>query len=79
MPLRRDQTLTERFGAEVAGKLLPVVKFLEEEFYLSDAKSTAPNLSEMGELAVRDFRRRHPEMPDKIAEALAWCYTFDFR
>jgi len=38
-----------------------------DEFYLSDAKHTAADLVEMGEMATKELK------------ALAWCYTFDFR
>ena len=50
-----------------------------DEFYLSDAKHTAADLVEMGEMATKEFKTKHPEVADEVLKALAWCYTFDFR
>jgi hypothetical protein len=79
MPRRKDSLVVDRFGAEVAARLLPAVKSLEEEFYASDARYVAADLEELERIAVADFRERHPEVADEIVKALAWCYTFDFR
>jgi hypothetical protein len=33
----------------------------------------------MGDIASADFRSRHPDLCDEAVEALAWCYTFDYK
>ena len=63
----------------MATRLLPLIKALEDDFYRSGASLAADSLSEMTTLAIADFKRIHPELPDEIAKAFAWCYTFDFR
>ncbi len=79
MPSRDDTLLARRYGIDLANKLLSVIKPLESDFYSSNAMDRAQDLSEMAKLAVQDFQRKHPEAPGEIAEAFAWCYTFDFR
>ncbi len=79
MPSRNDARLTERFGDELADRLLSAIKLLDEDFYASDACHVAENLQEMGELASRQFRQKHPKVPDDVVKAFAWCYTFDFK
>lgn len=78
-PRRDDDSVLERFGADTALDLLPAVKNLESDFYASDARHRARTLVEMGHQAAADFRLRHPEVAEKAIEALAWCYTFDFK
>ncbi len=79
MPNRNDQRLADHFGSEVSAKLLPLIKSLESDFYLSDARLIAPNLQEMGRLASGQFKQKHPKVSDEIVKAFAWCYTFDFK
>ena len=79
MPSRDDARLAKRFGDDVAAKLLPVIKSLEEDFYSSDARLVARNVQEMEKLASEQFKRKHPTVADEIVEALAWCYSFDFK
>ncbi len=79
MPRRDDSLLVEHFGAEVAAKLLPVVKSLEHDFYLSDARFVAVDLKEMEKLSSEQFRKKNPAVADEIVKAFAWCYTFDFK
>ncbi len=79
MPYRDDKRLINRFGDDLAAKLLPLIKSLEEDFYSSDAQFTATNLQEMERLASEQFKRMHPTISDEIVKAYAWCYTFDFR
>lgn len=78
-PLRDDNLLIKLYGAEVTAKLLPVIKSLEDEFYASDARFVASNLSEMHEIASTQFVGKHPGIANEIVRALAWCYTFDFK
>jgi len=78
-PSRDDARLTNHFGEEVAAKLLPLIKSLEEDFYSSDARFVAANLQEMERLASEQFKRKHPRVADEIVKAFAWCYTFDFK
>ncbi len=79
MPRRDDALVVSRFGADAASRVLPAIKSLMDEFYASDAKHTAADLEEMGRLAIAEFTAKHPEVPDEVLKALAWCYTFDFR
>ncbi|HEV2328518.1 MAG TPA: hypothetical protein VGY56_06995 [Verrucomicrobiae bacterium] len=78
-PKRDDLSLTTRFGSEVASKLLLVVKSIEKEFYKSEAWKVAKDLNEMSKMATDDFKKDHPEIPDAISQAFAWCYTFDYK
>ncbi len=79
MPVRDAAAVRRCFGDDVANKLLPVLAGLAGEFYSTNALHVAGSLAEMGELAAADFRAKHPELPAEIAEAFAWCYTFDFK
>ncbi len=78
-PRRMDSCVADRFGAEAAAILLPIVKSLEEEFYSSDAKNVAADIQEMERLSAEQFRRKHPEIGDEIVNAFSWCYTYDFK
>ena len=78
-PLRDDALVLAQFGGLVGKKLLEDVHALEDDFYRSDAYLTAPDLETMRRQSVEDFMTRHPELPPEIAEALAWCYTFDYK
>ena len=79
MPRRDDASVISRFGAEVASELLPAIKSLMDEFYLSDAKYVAPDLVAMGKMATEEFKAKHPRVADEVLKALGWCYTFDYR
>ena len=79
MPRRDDASVVSRCGPEAASELLPAIRSLMDEFYLSDAKYTAADLVEMGKVATEEFKAKHPEVADEVLKALAWCYTFDFR
>jgi hypothetical protein len=78
-PSRDERRLVDHFGPDAAVELLPVVRQLEGDFYKSDARHTASDLSTMADLASRDFVRLHPELPAEASVALAWCYTFDHK
>ena len=78
-PSRDDARLVAEFGDELGADLVQTVHRLEDEFYRSDARFTEPELSAMGDKAVADFRTLHPELGPDAAEALAWCYTFDYK
>lgn len=78
-PTRNVSALTNHFGAEVASELLPVIKFIADEFYATDAKYVAADLEEMERMAVTDFKMKYPSVAEEIVKALAWCYTFDFK
>jgi hypothetical protein len=79
MPNRDDSRVIRHFGDDAAARLLPIVKRLEDDFYQSDARLAADDLSQMAKLASDDFRRKHPGVSEQIVKALAWCYTFDFK
>jgi|KBSSwiStaDraftv2_1062776.scaffolds.fasta_scaffold1770298_1 hypothetical protein len=74
-----EAALVKRFGAQEAAKLLPNVRALEKEFFSSDARHVAANLEEMGDRAIADFRRVHPEISDEALNALANHYAFAFK
>lgn len=78
-PRRDDSVLIERFGPECAARLLPAIKSLENNFYSSDAKYSAANLQEMESISIQQFKEKHPELPEEVAKAFAWCYTYDFK
>ena len=78
-PTRDDAALADMFSPQLAANLLSIVQAIEKEFYRSEAHITAASLSEMGEIASKDFKRQYPELPAVIAEAFAWCYTFDYK
>jgi hypothetical protein len=78
-PKRDDQALLTRFGSETGAKLLSIAKALEKEYYMSEAWKVAANLQEMGKMATEEFKKNHPDIPDKILQAFAWCYTFDYK
>ncbi len=50
-PHRNDAALASVFPVQIAAKLLPIVKGLEEDFFKSEAWKTATSLSKMGETA----------------------------
>jgi hypothetical protein len=76
---RRDHLLVEqRFGTE-AVKWKAVIESLVDEFYESGANFEAADMQEMWRKAISDFKKKHPDAPEEIAKALAWCYTFDYR
>jgi len=78
-PLRQDAAITEAYPPAEAVRLTTFIHGLEEEFYRSDAHATASSLSGMGAAASTRFRRVYPDLPEIIADALAWCYTFDYK
>lgn len=78
-PLREESALNGRFTANEVANLLPLIKSLEEDFYKSKAHLTAVDLQEMGSIAAADFKKLYPQLRYKIAEAFAWCYTFDYK
>ncbi len=78
-PQRNETRLVEFLGAEIAIALIPHLRHLEEDFYTSTARFTESSLIEMGNIAAANFRASHPEISDDAVEALAWCYTFDYR
>ena len=78
-PHRDDSVLVSRFGKQDATELIAKIKVLEADFYSSNANLTAETLAEMNAISIEQFKRKHPELPDEIAQALAWCYTYDHR
>ena len=78
-PLRDDRLVARRFGEQAAALLLPLLRAVVAEFYSSDARATAIDLTEMERLCVAHFSGKHPELSQDAVRALAWCYTFDNR
>lgn len=75
----REAALVERFGAQVAAQLVPIVRALQDDFYSTNAGQVAADLREMHKLAFADFKRQHPEISDQAVHALAARYTFENR
>lgn len=75
----REAALVERFGAQVANELVPILRALQQDFYGTNAGAVAADLREMHELAFADFKLEHPEISDQAVHALAARYTFENR
>jgi hypothetical protein len=73
-----DLRILARFGPVHGDELLALVRELYDEFYASDARLT-PDLPEMGKMASAAFRRKYPRVKSSAVDALAWCYTFDYK
>jgi hypothetical protein len=79
MPLRDNAAVNGRLGSEVGSRLLPVINALAEDFYSTNARYVAADLAEMGDMAAAEFKAKYPALPGEVADAFAWCYTFDFK
>ena len=78
-PSRDDEALTRKYGESRGLDLLQAVRELEADFYSSNAHLTEPDLQTMTARASAEFRMRHPEAPAELVDALAWCYSFDYK
>jgi hypothetical protein len=78
-PRREESRLVDHYGDERARDLFPILRRLEDEFYESDARFTVADLAEMGDNAAARFRELHPELTQDSIEALAWCYSYDYK
>ncbi|QDU55659.1 hypothetical protein [Aeoliella mucimassa] len=78
-PTRGDLTKSAGVDAERVAVLMPMIKRHEQEFYESKAHVVAMSLLEMKSMAIDDFQRKYPSLPESIAQAFAWCYTFDYK
>ncbi len=78
-PFRDDATVRQAYPPQVASRLILTIRTLEGACYHSDAHLTAANLPEIGKAASPEFMPRHPSLPEVIADALAWCYTLDYK
>jgi hypothetical protein len=74
-----DGAVLRRFGAKMAPIVLEKLRNLEVEFYESDACWRCSSLAEMGQLAIEDFRTRHPEISEKAASEFARRYVYDHK
>lgn len=72
----REAALVERFGKQVAAKLVPTLRALEGDFASTNAGNVADDLREMHKLAFDDFKRKHPEISDQAVHALSAKYTY---
>lgn len=77
-PVRDESRVEDRFG-ELAVDLMPLVRALDDDCYDSDARHVAIDEADMARRAKADFQALHPEVSEAAAEALAWCYTYDYR
>ena len=77
-PVREQARVVAEFGDEVASPLMVRIREVEDEFYASDARSTARDVTAMSEIATSDFRK-NSELSDEAVRALAWCDTYDYK
>ncbi|MGN7859076.1 hypothetical protein ACTJI8_00695 [Microbacterium sp. 22303] len=78
-PVRDEEAIFREFGHELGQTLLPRILSLEAEFYDSKAHVEAVDLVQMGMRAASEFSARHPEIGKAAIDALAWCYTYDYK
>lgn len=78
-PHRDDAALVQEFGSARGLDMLVALRSLEADFYSSDAHLTEPDLRAMTDRASEEFRARHPDAPPALVDALAWCYSFDYK
>jgi hypothetical protein len=78
-PHRDDAALVREFGESRGLDLLKAARSLEADFYSSEAHLTEPDLETMTARASAEFRSRHPDAPSALVDALAWCYSFDYK
>lgn len=78
-PHRDESRVIQSFGAEHAARLLPELRILVDDYFVSDAWRIAADLGDVGNRASQDFRALHPEISDAAVKALAWCYTYDWK
>ena len=78
-PHRDDAALVREFGEARGLDLLLAVRSLEADFYGSEAHLTEPDLQMMTARAAAEFRSRHPDASSTLVDALAWCYSFDYK
>jgi len=71
-----EAALVDRFGAQVAAQLVPIVRALEDDFSRTNADTVAADLRDMHKIAFDDFKRKHPEIADAAVHALAGRYTY---
>lgn len=78
-PIRDDARLMDLFGFKRGSELLNEIKCLHDAFYLSEARLVSKDMAEMAYRCARDFRLKHPAIPEQVVEAFVWCYTFDYK
>lgn len=79
LPSRNDELVAKHFGRETAATLLPIIRQLADDFYASNARHTAADLTEMASISSQQFMEKYPDVPDDAVRSLAWCYTFDYK
>jgi hypothetical protein len=78
-PARDAERLAAEYGRDAVVELLPQIEQIVDDFYSSGAAQRAPDLATAGALAAAEFRQRHPYLSSDAVDALAWCYTFDWK
>ena len=71
--------MIQEFGESRGLDLLTTLRSLEADFYDSEAHLTEPGQNAMTDRAADEVRARHPDLPSAVVDALAWCYSFDYR
>lgn len=77
-PCRNKDSVLQHFGADAA-RWLSLIEFLADKFYESNASIEAADMQEMWRIAIDDFKKKYHDVPEDVAKAFAWCYTFDNR
>ncbi len=78
-PLRDRSRLVPAFGQDRADELMSQIREIADEFYASDARFVATDLGDMAHRAIKDFRQRRADLSEAALQALAWCYTWDYK
>ena len=78
-PQQNDAAVIAVFGEDEAIELLPALRALEDVFFGSTARFTAPDLISMGDCAAADFRAKYPEISEAAVQALAWSDMYTYK
>ena len=78
-PQRDEAALVREFGDARGHELLVALQSLDADFYRSNAHLSEPDLRAMTVRASEEFRSRHPDASSALVDALAWCYSFDYK
>lgn len=78
-PRREDAAVIREFGESESTEILAAIRQLEGDFYESTAALTIPDLVAATDTAAQEFRDQHPGLSEDAVQALAWCYSYDFK
>lgn len=78
-PRARSNDLVAQYGAERGTVLKQRIVSLLEELQQPVPASEKRSRKSMTELAIEQFRPRHPELDEPALKALAWTFSFGMR